>query len=421
MQSYVRHLSQRLYSSFRLENTGGIIPIDEEVYERYGREIATRLACNAGNEECLEDTVNVLRDFITSGRQIPKGLETVILCNSFKSASDTEWSYMFNLMQATNTDPTFRSQILSGLGCSRNADLLKNYLESTVGTEATYTTTERRNVLSSVLNSDIGLRAVTSFVGEFTSTILSSYSYSLQDLLSVPARTVKTRDQQTLFTNFLSTINDLTEPIATAVNRIVENNFVAQQQSFYPQVFEMVQASSENQLRLPRTSEPRHYKLHLDARNIPTGARDFTGELEIEVVITQPTDRITIHSKTQIIDDLHVHRGAADVEILEYHLYPETDTLTIYFFDYVLPNDELSIHIEYSTNLVEGATGFYQTSYIIDGETRYLGATQFESTGGRYCFPHYDEPGFKATFDLSITHSISHRAIANTFGTTVRK
>lgn len=327
---------------------------------------------------------------------------------------------MWNKMQTTS-DTTFRSQILSALGCSRDSTLLKDYLESTVGTEITYTQAERRNVLSSVLNSNVGLQTVIDFIRDFRSVILSSYSYTLEELLSVPARTIKTREQQTLFNNFLQTVTDLTEPIAGRINTIIENNFATQQQSFYPQVMALVQSASENQLRLPKTSEPTHYKLHLDARNIPSGDRAFSGDIEIQVVIREPTDRITLHSKTQIIDDLHVFRGTTELELIEYHLYPAVDTLTIYFFDYVVPNDQLTVHIKYSTDLVLSATGFYQTSYFINGEQRFLGATQFESTGGRYCFPHYDEPGFKADFDFSITHAISHTAIANTFGTRIEK
>lgn len=407
-----------MYSSYKLPTTN-IIPV-EEVYERYGREIATRLACNAGNEECLEDTANVLRGFIESDRPIPKGLESVVLCNSFKTASSVEWSIMLSEMRTTS-DTTFRSQILSGLGCTRNATLLQSYLESTVDSESTYSQAERRNVLSSVLNSNVGLQAVINFIRSFRLDIQSYYSYTLEELLSVPARTVKTTAQQTAFNSFVQTLTDLSAEAAGRVNAIVENNFSAQRQTFYPQVLAMIQSASENQLRLPRTSVPRHYTLRLDARNIPSGDRAFTGEVEIRTVVTEPTDRIVIHSKTQVINELHVFRGASELELIEYHLYPEADTLTIYFVDYVVADTELTVHIKYSTNLVDGATGFYQTSYTIDGNVRYLGATQFESTGGRYCFPHYDEPGLKATFDLSITHDASHTAIANTYGLSVGK
>jgi aminopeptidase N len=79
------------------------------------------------------------------------------------------------------------------------------------------------------------------------------------------------------------------------------------------------------------------------------------------------------------------------------------------------------MHIEYSSQLPTFGSGFYQTSYVINGERRYVGATQFQPYGGRYAFPHYDEPGYKAVFDLKITHNSSVGAISNTMGTDTPK
>lgn len=406
-----------MYDNFKL-GADGIIPLDEEVYERYGREIATRLACNAGYEDCLKDTANVLKQFVDYNRKVPVGLENVIWCNSFKENNHpAEWVEMWNRMEHT-TDTTFKSQLISSLGCSGNSTLLRDYLESTVGSENTYTQAQRRNILSSVLNSNVGLQAVIDFMKNFETEIMSSYGYTLEEMVAVAARTVKTRAHQTLFNNYLSLLTDLPQANATRVNTIIENNFLAQELSFYPEVMAKIQSISENQLRLPTSSEPRHYKLHLDARNIPSGNRTFTGDIEIQVAINELTDRIIMHSKTQVIDELKVFRsdGITELEVMEHHLYSETDTLTIYFVNYLVPSDELIVRIKYTTDLVLTATGFYQTSYVINGEQRFLGATQFEPIGGRYAFPHYDEPGYKAVFDLIVTHDISHTAIANTFG-----
>lgn len=176
-------------------------------------------------------------------------------------------------------------------------------------------------------------------------------------------------------------------------------------------------AAFENQMRLPKVAAPKYYKLHLDARNIPSGALPFTGEVEIDVQIVEATDFVMFHSKNQVINELKVFANdrVTEIPIMEYHLYPAADTLTIYFLESLNANTNIVVKIKYSTNLVVGSTGFYQTSYN-EGGVRYLGATQFESTGGRYAFPHFDEPGFKAVFELTITHSASHNAIANTLG-----
>lgn len=182
------------------------------------------------------------------------------------------------------------------------------------------------------------------------------------------------------------------------------------------------QDAIESQLRLPRKAIPHYYKVNIDARNIPTGSRDFSGDVEIAVTVNEPIDYLIFHSKGQTIEDVKVlnSAGLVDIPIFDYHLYSASDTLTIYFENVVPAGTELLVRVKYLGTLLTAGTGygFYQTSYVIDGETRYLGATNFESSvSTRYAFPQFDEPGFKAQFELSITHSNLHHAIANTYGT----
>lgn len=213
----------------------------------------------------------------------------------------------------------------------------------------------------------------------------------------------------------LRNINDNMEWLAGNSYGIVQN-FVTN--------FADAAVAVENQLILPRSSMPSHYRLHIDARNIQTGDRAFTGEVEIDLTIKQRTDHILLHSKTQVIDELKVYTLDRQNEILviNHHLYPATDTLAIYFLRDLNVNTELTVHIKYSTNLPTSGSGFYQTSYLTSNNVRrYLGATQFQPASGRYAFPHYDEPGFKAIFDLKITHDVTYSAIANTFGVEVNK
>lgn len=174
----------------------------------------------------------------------------------------------------------------------------------------------------------------------------------------------------------------------------------------------------ENVWRLPRNSVPRHYKVHIDARRIPTGNLNFEGEVEIDVLMKESSDYIVFHSKNQVIVEVKVYNKntMVELEILDVSLFAARDTMTIYFAQNLAVNAEILVRIKYTSLILTGGSGFYRTSYSLNGQTRYLGTTQFQPAHARYCFPNYDEPEFKTTFDFKITHDLTQTAIANTFG-----
>ena len=56
--------------------------------------------------------------------------------------------------------------------------------------------------------------------------------------------------------------------------------------------------------------------------------------------------------------------------------------------------------------LVRPRAGFYRSAYPApdgSGETRHMAVTQFEPTDARRCFPCWDEPAIKATFQMALT------------------
>ncbi len=57
--------------------------------------------------------------------------------------------------------------------------------------------------------------------------------------------------------------------------------------------------------------------------------------------------------------------------------------------------------------------GFYKSSYIEKGKEKYLLSSQFEPSDARAAFPCFDEPNFKATFDISFIINQSLEAVSN--------
>lgn len=117
--------------------------------------------------------------------------------------------------------------MLSGLGCTPEKEALKDYLESTLGAanSVNYTQTERRNVLSSVLNSINGLEVVITFFKDFQLDIMKSYGYTLEALLRVVAQTVKNQQQYSVFTEYLNTVQEeLGSPANNNIVTILNSN-----------------------------------------------------------------------------------------------------------------------------------------------------------------------------------------------------
>lgn len=211
-------MSKKFYDGYHINEQG---TVDfEELYERFGRELSTKLACNSGNIRCLGDTL-VQNSVFIKGVKVPNGLQAVTFCNGFKMESGIAvWLEFWKLMQNTS-DATFRAQVLSALGCTSDRTALKDYLESTLGSvnSVNYTTAERRNIFSAVLSSVNGLEVVINFLIDCQLDIMRTYDYTFENLLTIVARTVKDNERYSVFVEYLKTV--LEELGSSAYNNIV--------------------------------------------------------------------------------------------------------------------------------------------------------------------------------------------------------
>lgn len=173
-----------------------------------------------------------------------------------------------------------------------------------------------------------------------------------------------------------------------------------------------------NKLRLGQTSKPSSYNLVLQT-DVHDGTRKFLGDVTIQLTIMENTETIMLHSKEQNIIDLEVFEsdGVTSVPLIKYSLYSLTDLLTVYFLNEAVAGSVYILKISYTAELGISNTALYRTEYKINGQTRYLAATQFEPARARFAFPCYDEPSFKASITLSIVHHESYHAISNMDGT----
>ena len=84
----------------------------------------------------------------------------------------------------------------------------------------------------------------------------------------------------------------------------------------------------------------------------------------------------------------------------------EQATLTV---PSTLPAGKATLSIRYTGILNNRLRGFY----LSKGDHRNYAVTQFESTDARRAFPSFDEPAFKATYDISLIVDADDTAISN--------
>jgi puromycin-sensitive aminopeptidase len=86
-------------------------------------------------------------------------------------------------------------------------------------------------------------------------------------------------------------------------------------------------------------------------------------------------------------------------------LYLQELEVAHFLFSKSLPVGNATLEMDFTGELNDKMKGFYRSKYLGNGgsEERYAAVTQFEATDARRCFPCWDEPAIKATFDIVLT------------------
>ena len=427
-KKFVKFLARRLHATLGTEEKS-----DDSLTDRFARELVIDWSCRMGDEKCLAHTHEMTKKMTVDNEIIPPSLEIVNICHGLKGLDrGDEFSKIFQKMQASN-DQAERLRLIDGLLCSSDPDLLLTFLQTTLfiteGIDISYKTHERQRIMNNIfIRSSVGMEALINFIDIEFDDIVKVYSTGdVEGAILGMSKRISLYDDQAKLTETIDKLGGkINANIRVTALKNIDNNKMWNAGESYSDVVTFVadfndkNEAFENQWRLPRTSIPQGYRIHIDARNIQTGDLNFSGEVDIYAIIMERTDKILFHSRAHEIKELKVldRETFDEIEILDFNQYVPTDTLAIYFMENLPANKEILIQIKYSAKLyVNTGYGFHQTFYEVDGKTKYLGATNFESSvSTRHAFPNYDEPGFKAVFELKITHDASLGAISNTMG-----
>ncbi|MFV0259707.1 MAG: M1 family metallopeptidase [Acidimicrobiales bacterium] len=161
--------------------------------------------------------------------------------------------------------------------------------------------------------------------------------------------------------------------------------------------------------RLPRTARPSHYALLIDPDLAGTG---FTGTVTITAEVTESTGVISLNADGLTITRSEIRVGSGPPQAARAELDAETQRLHLHVAAPIDPGP-ITVELDFTGRYNEQLVGLYLSEFETDGVPRRLATTQFEPTQARGCFPCWDEPDLKASFELTIVTDADHTAVAN--------
>ena len=157
--------------------------------------------------------------------------------------------------------------------------------------------------------------------------------------------------------------------------------------------------------RLPELAVPENYKLSF----APDFQKDnFEGEETISVRVLKTTPEIVLNSAEIEFQEATISSGETTQQA-KITLDRQKEMATLAFSTPVNAGPA-KIHIKYTGILNNELRGLYLGK---DRDGRKYAVTQFEATDARRAFPSFDEPGYKATFDVSVVAEDGMVAISN--------
>ncbi|XP_063230525.1 aminopeptidase N-like [Bacillus rossius redtenbacheri] len=164
--------------------------------------------------------------------------------------------------------------------------------------------------------------------------------------------------------------------------------------------------------RLPTSVWPESYLLWL-VPHLDDGSFLLEGRANITLLARANTSSVTLNAADLAVEGCSVSEVAdgAPLDECGFEVYPELGFLVVNVT--LEAGRRYQLSLKYSGRIGDGMSGFYRSYYYRDGEKRWLAATQFSADGARRAFPCFDEPAFKARFQVNIARDGGRHSLSN--------
>jgi aminopeptidase N len=165
-------------------------------------------------------------------------------------------------------------------------------------------------------------------------------------------------------------------------------------------------AAAHHRIVLPAAVTPDHYRIDIapDAKGLT-----YKGTVQIDVTVHQATDKIILNTADIVVDTAALSGEGQPLRVS----YNDKEQTATFAAGHVLKPGAYTLSLGYHGKIYEQASGLFALDYDTPAGKKRALFTQFENSDARRFVPSWDEPGRKATFQLTATVPADQMPISN--------
>ncbi|CAF4239646.1 unnamed protein product [Rotaria sp. Silwood2] len=392
------------------------------------RDLIVSAACRYNLDDCVQRARLLFEQWFNqpSNNTIKPNHRSVVYCTVVRLGSRAEFQFLLRQYQESS-DSQEKARIQSALACTRDLELIRYLFQIHINSQLNII--RRQDALT-------GIRAICrNFVAETECWVFvrSAWrqlfkefgeSISFADVIKDVTARFNTEQQLDEFERFFEQITDANAvEFQATIERIRAN--IQWIEKVKPNLAEWFMNRTVA-IRLPFDWIPSQYVLHFDIRlrtTYPNNADPdmdtlFMGHTRIIVRCNRSTNEFRIHMKQlQMSYATLKHRDTSNNLIIDWTWISQSEIIICRLRERCVTNEYYVFEAEYTAKLSRDMAGFYLSRYNISNAsagdiiTHNIAATHLQPTIARTVFPCFDEPAFKAKFNISITHDPSFTVV----------
>ena len=162
--------------------------------------------------------------------------------------------------------------------------------------------------------------------------------------------------------------------------------------------------------QLPRGVTPTHYAVNI----VPHADKmSFDGHVVIDVTVVKPTERITLNALDMTFAQASLTPASGGKPVVARPAVDAANQDASFVFAKPVAPGKYRLALTYTGKINTQANGLFAIDYPTKAGQKRALYTQFENSDARRLIPSWDEPAYKATFDLAVTVPADQMAVSN--------